>query len=138
MMPRVLFQFPDLAGQLFRPSNGTEGMIWMEEFCYCCIHEKWSHTQDNNDQKCDIMSRSILYEKKEEGYPTEWVFDPEGWPVCTDWKKWDWGSNDGPDGLNEPPYEPQDPNQLMLFSLADEVLENHKPLKNEEKKEVHI
>lgn len=141
MVPRILYQFPDSAGQSFRPSNGTEGMIFEEHFCHCCIHEKWVHTQDDADMKCEIYSNMILFEIKEDGYPVELVFDSEGWPVCTNWKKWDWGSSNDPDGLNEPPeppYEPQDPNQLMLFSVADDILETHKPEKIESKKNLQV
>ncbi len=53
------------------------------------------------------------------------IYDENDKPICTDWQKWDWGGDD--DGWNEPPEPPiDDPNQLMLFSVADDILENHK------------
>ncbi len=126
IFPKVLYCFPDSAGEPFRPSNGTEGIIFHDAFCGNCIHEKFSHTQVHGDLQCEIMDNMILFEIKEEGYPVELVFSDDGWPICTNWKKWDWGNDD--DGWNdppEPPYEPQDPNQLMLFSISDDVLQNH-------------
>lgn len=36
-------------GEKYRPSNGTAGEGFMEAFCYHCIHEKWSHTQNDAD-----------------------------------------------------------------------------------------
>jgi hypothetical protein len=126
--PEVLNRFPDYAGKPFYPSNGMEGMIFMEAFCEQCIHERWIHCQeeDRDEDKCKILSASMINQPGDPEYPKEWVYNEKGWPVCTAWKRWDWGS-DG-DGFNEPPeppYEPQDPNQLMLFSIADDILQNH-------------
>lgn len=58
------------------------------------------------------MSRSLLYDAKDPKYPREWVFNSEGWPVCTAWSKWDWNSEKG----DEPPTppEPEDPRQLLM------------------------
>lgn len=125
--PKVLNQFPDYAGTSFYPSNGTEGMIFIDAFCEQCIHERWLHRQDQDrdEDKCDILSRTMIYKPGDPEYPEEWIYNDEGWPVCTKWQKFDWGNED--DGWNEPPEpEPEDPNQLMLFSIADDVLQNHK------------
>lgn len=119
--PKVLYCFPDSAGESFRPSNGTEGMIFMDAFCEHCINEKWCHTQNDDDKKCDILSNSMLYDPGEPGYPEEWVYNEEGWPVCTAWKRWDWGRDEG-DGFNEPPpIYPEDPNQLCFPFIFDEI-----------------
>lgn len=106
----------------YQPSNGTEGMCFMENFCDQCIH-------DNVESKkyCEIVTLTMSLDIKDKDYPKEWVYDENDKPTCTNWQKWDWGNND--DGRNDPPkppYEPQDPNQLMLFSLADDILKNHK------------
>ncbi len=134
MTPEVLYQFKDCAGELFRPPNGTDGMIFSEAFCEQCIHERWIHHQDENREKdkCEIWSNVLIFDVSDNEYPPEWIFNEEGWPVCTNWQKFDWG--DDHDGWNEPPeppYEPQDPNQLMLFSIADDILENHVPQQKE-------
>jgi hypothetical protein len=121
--PKVLYCFPESAGKVFMPSNGTEGMIFTDAFCDCCIHEKFSHTQNHADKKCDIMSRSIIYwyEPNNPEYPKEWRFNAEGWPVCEAWVKWDWGNDGDPDDPDNPNYrQPDDPNQLCLpFVLQD-------------------
>lgn len=109
--PKVLNQFPNSAGKPFQPSNGTEGMIFTEAFCECCIYE---HPHPEMKPKCDILSGSMI-----EGQQPEWQYSPEGWPICTKWKHWDWGNDD--DGWNEPPEpEPDDPDQLVIpFDLIE-------------------
>lgn len=128
MFPKVLYQMPQCAGKTFMPSNGTEGMIFNEAFCDHCIHEKFTHTQKHGDLQCDIYNRSFLhwYEPTHPDYPKEWVFDTDGWSICTAWVKWDWGRND--DGLNEPSVvEPDDPMQLCLPFELTEMEFNPKP-----------
>jgi len=129
--PKILYQYPEYAGKSFRPSNGTEGCIFHEYFCEQCIHEKFCHTQKDGDLQCQIMDNAILFDEGDEEYPSVWVHDNEGWPVCTEWVKWDWGSEDDDEGFNEPPLRPQptDPNQLNIFPLyPDEtVFEEFKP-----------
>lgn len=108
--PKVLYQYKEWAGDKFMPSNGTEGMIFIEAFCDNCIHEKWTHTQKDEDKQCEILSNSMIEDKVD-----EWVISDEGWPICTQWSKWDWGNDDD---SNEPPeLPPFDPNQLDMFPL---------------------
>lgn len=111
-------------GTSYQPSNGTEGMIFMENHCFQCIHEKFSHTQCHEDKKCDIMSRTMLHDPGDDEYPEEWIY-LDGKPTCTKYQHWDWGGDDPfDDGLNEPPPEPiDDPNQLMFPFMIDEIIE---------------
>ena len=107
--------------QKYRPSNGTEGECFMEDFCYQCIHEKWSHTQNDADKQCDILSRTLYLGTDDENYPSEWQYDDNDHPTCTAYKHWDWGNDR--DGWNEPPPEPVDaPNQLVMPFILDEIL----------------
>lgn len=107
----------------YRPSNGTEGEYFMEDFCYNCIHEKWTHTQNDADKKCDILSRTLIYDTEDPEYPEEWQYDDAGNPTCTSHKHWDWGNDR--DGVNEPPPEPvDDPNQLVMPFIVDEICKN--------------
>ena len=102
----------------FMPSNGSEGMIFVENFCMQCIHEKFMHTQNHNDKKCEIFDNSLLNDRpcfnrdlNLDGW--EWFMDKEcqNWK-CRQWQKWDWGND--PDNLNEPPEPPfHDPDQLL-------------------------
>lgn len=120
--PKVLNCFPEASGESFRPSNGTEGIIFHDAFCARCIHEKFMHTQCHGDLQCDILNRSLLFDKAEKGYPIEMQYNNEGWPVCINWKQWDWGSDDDDNGPNEPPsVYPDDPNQLCFPFLFDEL-----------------
>lgn len=101
----------------YRPSSGTEGMMFQARFCDQCIHEKWNHTQKDGDKKCDILNRSILHDLNDPEYPEEWIRDPEEGPICTKFHKWDWGT---PEALNEPDENEipiEDPNQLKLFEI---------------------
>lgn len=105
-------------GDIYQPSNGTEGVAFVSEFCDNCIHEKFNHTYKEGDKKCDIFSRSLLHDTIEEGYPTEWTYDEEGSPTCTAHVKWDWGNGDpdDPDNPKAPP-PPTPANQLDMFPL---------------------
>lgn len=121
--PKVLYCHPDWSGDVFMPSNGTEGMIFTEAFCEHCLHEKFSHTQEHGDKQCDIMNRSIIhwYEPKHPQYPKEWVFNTEGWPICTAWQKWDWNRDDDGNWNDPPRPEPEDPNQLVMPFIIEDV-----------------
>jgi hypothetical protein len=119
--PKVLSCYPDQAHRPFAPSNGTEGMIFTSAFCDRCLHEKFNHTQNDSDKKCDILTRSVIYwpDTQDPNYPSEWQYSAEGWPVCTSWQYWDWdndGDPDDPDNPATPPPAP-DPAQLDLFPL---------------------
>ena len=109
-------------GEKYCPSNGTEGCAFTDHFCANCIHEKFMHTQKDGDKQCDILNRTILCSVSDPGYPEEWTYDEHGNPTCTAWMKWDWGNDDDDHGLNEPPPEiPEDPNQLCLPFIFDEI-----------------
>lgn len=112
----------------YRPSNGSEGDWFCDKFCRNCINGKYEHTMDIDDNPCEILTASFLFDIYEKEYPKEWVYDSESKPSCTAFVKFDWDKDD--DGnIIDPPKNPDDDipdNQLMLFSIADEVLENHK------------
>lgn len=122
MIPQVLYKMPQCAGKKFRPSNGTEGMIFTDAFCEHCIHEKFMHTGELGDKQCDIFNRSFLHDLDDPEYPDEFIFNAEGWPVCTNWVKWDWNKDDDNDQWNDPPDpEPYNPNQLVFPFIFDEI-----------------
>lgn len=110
------------------PSNGSEGMWFIEKYCMNCIHEKFMHTQEDDDLKCEILTNTMVYDWKDPNYPSEWTYDENDKPCCTAFKKWDWGLDDGEGGgLNEPtPPEPYNPNQLCFPFLTDDILRDHK------------
>jgi len=66
--------YPDLAGQSYRPSNGTEGVLFEERFCDHCTRMS---------AECDIYSDALLYDLGHRHYPKEWIYDKDGRPTCT-------------------------------------------------------
>lgn len=120
--PKILYCFPDSAGKSFMPSNGTEGDCFTSAFCDRCINEKFTHTQKHGDAQCDIYSRSIIYWYTDDPrYPSEWKFNADGWPICEAWIKWDWGRDDDGNWNDPPKPEPEDPNQLVMPFLLNEI-----------------
>lgn len=106
----------------YQPSNGTEGMGFIENHCEQCIHEQFLHTQNEDDVKCDILSRTMIFNVNDKEYPKEWIWNSEDCPTCTKWKKWDWGFDDDDNpGGNKPP-EPVPDNQLFLPFIANEIV----------------
>ena len=58
----------------YRPSNGTEGEIFQEEWCERCA-------KDSPSRPCSILTRTMALAVDEPGYPKQWVRDAEGdWP----------------------------------------------------------
>lgn len=66
--------YPEAAGKPYRPSNGTEGMMFEEEFCCRC------HV---GIDECDIVVRAHAFSLRDSDYPSEWVYDADGRPTCT-------------------------------------------------------
>ena len=64
----------------YRPSNGTEGEDFMEEFCFCCA---------NDMDTCSILLDTELYNVDNAGYPEEWQYDDNDQPVCTAFEEGD-------------------------------------------------
>jgi len=106
----------------YRPSNGTEGMCFVSEFCEQCIHEKFIHTSNDNDKKCDIFSATMLYDIGEAEYPKEWIYQ-DNKPICTAFVKFDWSQDDNGNWIDPEPTEPpDDPNQLCIPFDIIEIL----------------
>ncbi len=106
----------------YRPSNGTEGEIFIDNYCMQCIN---CDPDPCGEKQCEIMLRTLLFDLNDPEYPEEWIVNDEGFPVCTAWQKWDWGKDDDPDKPRTPPPVPPPPvpnNQLMLFTDFDEII----------------
>lgn len=96
----------------YRPSNGTEGMAFMSEFCDTCIHE---NAVPDKKPNCEIMTNSMCLGIDDKDYPSEWTYDKDGKPICTKFKKWDWINDGDPYDPNNPKAPVmEDPNQLKL------------------------
>lgn len=66
----------------YRPSNGTEGMMFMAKFCDRCQKEAAYRRNPNRTDGCSILCASMCYEVEDSGYPKEWIEDDQG-PRCT-------------------------------------------------------
>lgn len=60
-------------GRKFRPSNGTDGMMFEAAWCDACARQG----------KCIIHLRAMLYSLDDPAYPDQWTYDASGSPVCT-------------------------------------------------------
>jgi hypothetical protein len=69
-------------GAPYRPSNGSEGDYFQAKWCDDCQHcgdvglGAWGCKKE-----IDLMS--MAYEIGEPGYPPEWIYGPDGQPMCT-------------------------------------------------------
>lgn len=70
--------YPDRAGEPYRPSNGTEGMMFEEEFCSRCVKQDGP----DGDSMCSVWDAAMFFSADEPDYPKELVWSPEGHPIC--------------------------------------------------------
>jgi hypothetical protein len=105
----------------YRPSSGTEGIWFTDTYCSNCIHGKYEHTADINDKPCEILTRSFFCDINDKDYPEEWQYTEDDRPVCTAFRKWDWGRDDDGNFKNPEPPPADDPNQLCMPFIFDEI-----------------
>jgi len=75
------FVIPERVGQTYRPSNGTEGMKFEEEFCNQCRHD------EEGDEGCSLIAFAVAFQIDEPEYPRDkWIYDENGKPKCTDFE----------------------------------------------------
>lgn len=115
------------AENAFRPSNGAEGMDWMEDYCFRCIHD--NPYLDNGEQlwrgrrRCEILTASLCFYPTDPEYPKEWIMK-NGQGHCTAHVRWDWGTDGDPDDPDNPKAPvPYNPNQLEMFPLSPTELD---------------
>lgn len=68
--------------ELWQPSNGTIGEIFMADHCYKCA--KFPHSPDAKNQ-CRIVLLSMAFSIEDKEYPREWCY-VDGEPTCTAFK----------------------------------------------------
>lgn len=61
-------------GKPYQPANGSEGDIFMANYCREC-------TKDIN-QDCPIISLSMCLAVDDKNYPKEWIYGADGQPTC--------------------------------------------------------
>lgn len=72
---------PSAAGELFRPSNGSSGEVFMSCWCDNCKHD------DGSRSLCDLIWLSMAFKTTAAEYPREWVYNANGAPTCTKFEK---------------------------------------------------
>lgn len=60
----------------YRPSNGTEGDIFMSAFCFQC-------KKHSDERPCPILGRVMGNGVDDANYPEEWQYDECNDPTCT-------------------------------------------------------
>ena len=75
------------AGKPYRPSNGTEGEMFMDSFCYQCVHD--DEFQRTGENGCETLAKTLVLNIDDEEYPKEWVRDDKGYPICAKFKRVD-------------------------------------------------
>jgi len=69
----------------YRPSNGTEGMDFMDKFCDRCWKEE-SYRRTQKGTGCKILCKTMVYDINDPEYPEEWTYDEDGNPTCTEFE----------------------------------------------------
>lgn len=68
----------------YRPANGTEGEIFISQFCCTCARSE--HLQpgaaEDAPAGCPILDLTFIHDVDDPKYPDEWIEDDEG-PRCT-------------------------------------------------------
>lgn len=76
--------------RLYRPSNGSEGSLFIEQWCGSCARDpvlsegKDPELCDDSDF-CPIAPMSMAYGVNDAEYPKQWRYDAGGHPCCTAW-----------------------------------------------------
>ena len=65
----------------YRPSNGYEGADFMAHFCDRCKRDE--AFQAGTGDSCPIVAATMAYSVNDPEYPSEWVYDAEGYALCT-------------------------------------------------------
>ncbi|MDP2816301.1 MAG: hypothetical protein Q8O19_06445 [Rectinemataceae bacterium] len=66
----------------YRPSNGTEGDYFYENWCFRCKRDQGFRDGLSNDG-CRILADTMAYLADDPNYPKEWVYGEDGDPICT-------------------------------------------------------
>lgn len=72
------------AGEKYRPSNFTEGLLFMDAFCRRCQRGGLDFDEcDDDNERCDLIGLTMRHPIEAPEYPTEWQYGKDGQPYCT-------------------------------------------------------
>lgn len=108
----------------YPPSNGTMGHMWMDEWCFRCVHDHgFSHVKEEDpDKGCRIVLRMAIGDEddipelRDNHDGTERGWDPAKLE-CVMFERCP--CQDDP-GWEPPEVVPPDPNQGLLFEVLDD------------------
>lgn len=69
-------QGPGTPGELYRPSNGTEGDYFIERYCVRCY---WY----DDESRCPIYEGTQDVDLTDPAYPSQWRVGENGWGICS-------------------------------------------------------
>lgn len=72
-----------MSAKKYRPSNGTEGEYFMEEFCHRCVRDAAFRQNEKGAKGCPIIVRAMCFEADDPNFPEEWTYDWQDKPTCT-------------------------------------------------------
>ena len=76
-----------VAGKPYQPSNGTvEGDDFYCAYCEKCERDA-QYSDDFSELGCQILAATYAYKVDDPNYPKEWVYDKDGYPICTAYTK---------------------------------------------------
>lgn len=86
--PELATELEKRAGQKYRPSNGTEGAVFMEAWCCRCQRDRSMREGEpvdecDDNELCPIIGDTMAYSTEDPGYPVEWQYGKDGQPCCT-------------------------------------------------------
>ena len=67
----------------YRPSNGTEGECFMDDWCQNCARDRALNGEGDWDDEggwCPIIAKTFVYDVNDKEYPVEWIKDAGEWP----------------------------------------------------------
>ena len=82
---RASERFPSrekMMAEKYRPSNGTAGIAFDDQWCSNCERDRAWREDDKNDP-CQILSNTMIYNVDDPEYPAEWIYGADGRPCCT-------------------------------------------------------
>jgi len=69
----------------YQPANGTEFECFYSSWCAHCAND--GDYEEDPDNGCPIIAASMAFTPGEDGYPEEWIYDEEGRPKCTAYRR---------------------------------------------------
>jgi hypothetical protein len=76
------------AGEKWRPSNGSDGDVFMSMNCHKCafgefIRQGMYFDDAEENERCEIVGKTFLCDVYDDEYPSEWQIGKDGQPTCT-------------------------------------------------------